>query len=279
MDRLESKKLAVIGGGHIGLALVEGFINSGKIPGSQLIVANPTLAKVVHLKKMGVEITSDNTVAVSKADWIFLAVKPFVVDRVLTEIGMLTKGKLLISLAAAVGVNTLKKRLKNTKVIRIMPNMAIAYNKGVIGLLTKRKLNKLVKSLLSVLGVVVEVKKEEHLDALTVLTGCGPAIVAQFLEMLANYGTNAGISSNKSYVLALQTFEGAIAFLKNSALSPDEFIRSVATKGGITEAILSELKHKIFQNAFTHAMDQGYSKIEEIKQAAKLANKHSEKWP
>jgi len=86
MDRFEYKKLLIIGGGHIGLALVEGFINSGKIAGSQLIVANPSLTKITNLKKHGVEITTDNKSAAEKADWIFLADKPFVIDHVITEI-------------------------------------------------------------------------------------------------------------------------------------------------------------------------------------------------
>ena len=266
MDKLESKKLAIIGGGHIGLALVEGFINSGKITGSQLIVANPSLSKIVHLKKHGVEITTGNKFAAIEADWIFLAVKPFVIDQVLTEIRDLVKGKLIISLAAIVTIENIRRQVKNAEIIRIMPNMAISCNQGVIGLFTDKKDKKQIKQLLSLLGLVVEVQKEEGLDTLTLLSGCGPAIVSQFIETLANYGISNGLSIDKSHALALQTFKGTVSLLEKLDLSSDELIRSVATKGGITEAILNKLKQRDFQSFFTRAMDDGYGKIKELGQ-------------
>lgn len=266
MDKFESKKLAIIGGGHIGLALAEGFINSGKIVGSQLIVANPSLSKVAHLKKHGVEITMDNRIAAAKADWVFLAVKPFVVDQVLTQISSLVEKKQIISLAAAVTVDHLRKYVTDAEIVRIMPNMAISCNGGVIGLFTKRKDKKEITQLLSLLGLVVEVKKEKDLDALTLLSGCGPAIVSQFIGILSNYGMSIGLPSNESHTIALQTFKGTTAFLEKSGITADELIRSVATKGGITEVILNKLKQSDFQNHFMQAMDEGYNKIEEIKQ-------------
>lgn len=268
MDRFESKKLAIIGGGNIGLALVEGLINSGKIDSSQLIIANPSLTKVAHLKKHGVEITTDNRIAVKKAEWVFLAVKPFVVDQVLSEISDLVKEKLIISLAAVVTIDKLRNRVKNTEVIRIMPNMSISYNQGVIGLFAKGlsgQDKKHIRKLLTCLGLVVEVKKEKDLDVLTLLSGCGPAIVCQFIEIMANYGASMGLSSKKGHILALQTFKGTALFLEKSGLSSEELIRSVATKGGITEAILNKLKQKDIQNGFTQAMDKGYRKIKELK--------------
>lgn len=187
MDKLENKKIAIIGGGHIGLALIQGLINSGKVSSSQLIVANPSLSKITHLKKHGVEITTDNRIAAVKATLVFLAVKPFVVDQVLLEISDLVKDKLIISLAAVVTIDKLINRVKNTKVLRIMPNMSISCNQGVIGLYAKKLTGqdkKHIRELLTCLGLVVEVKKEKDLDALTLLSGCGPAIVAQFMDIL-----------------------------------------------------------------------------------------------
>lgn len=264
MDKLESKKLAIIGGGHIGLALVEGFINSGKITGSQLIVANPSLAKIIHLKNSGVEITTDNNIAVAKADLIFLAVKPIVINQVLKEIRNLVKEKMIISLAAIVTINKFGKQVKKINVVRIMPNIAISCNQGVIGLFAKEVTaqNKIhIRRLLSYLGLVVEVEKEKDLDALTLLSGCGPAIVSQFIEMLANYGKHIDLSNKKSYTAALQTFKGTILFLEKTGLSSDELIRSVATKGGITEEIINKLRQRDFQNRFIQIMDYGYTKI------------------
>lgn len=266
MDKLENKKLAIIGGGHIGLALVEGFINSGKISGSQLIVASPSLAKIAHLRKYRVEVTTDNKIAVAKADWVFLAVKPFVVNHVLTEISDLVKKKLIISLAAVITTKNMRKQIKNAEIVRIMPNVSISCNQGVIGFFTDKQDKKQIKQVLSLLGLIIEVKKEENLDTLTLLSGCGPAIVSQFIEILAKYGVSKGLSSNKSHALALQTFKGTASLLEKSGLSSDELIQSVATKGGITEAILSKLKQGSFQNRFIQAMNYGYTKIKELDQ-------------
>lgn len=269
MAKFEGKKLAIIGGGHIGLALAEGFINSGKIVSSQLIVANPSLSKIAHLKKHGVEITTDNKIAAAKADWIFLAVRPFVVDRVLLEISDSVKGKLIISLTAVVTIDKLRSRVKNTKVIRIMPNMSISCNQGVIGLYAKELTGqdkKYIRELLNCLGLVIEVKKQKDLDVLTLLSGCGPAIVSQFIEIMANYGMNIGLSSYKSHALALQTFKGTALLLEKSGLSSEELILSVATKGGITEAILNNLRQAGFQENFIQAMEIGYGKIKELDQ-------------
>lgn len=269
MDKFASKKLAIIGGGHIGLALTEGFINSGKVASSQLIVTNPSLSKIKHLEKLGIEISTDNKLAAGKADWIFLAVKPLIINQVLTEISDLVREKLIISLAAVVTIDKLRKRVKNTKVIRIMPNMSISCNQGVIGLYAKELIGqdkKYIRELLACLGLVVEVKKEKDLDALTLLSGCGPAIVAQFIEILANYGIKIGLSSEISHKLALRTFEGTVALLEKSALSPNQLIQSVATKGGITEMILNKLQQSDFRNRFTQVMEIGYDKIKELDQ-------------
>ena len=264
MDRLENKKLAIIGGGHIGLALAEGFLNSGKISGSQLVVSNPSLSKIIYLKKYGVEVTSDNKVAAGKADWVFIAVKPSVVGRVMAEISHLLERKLIISLAAVITIDTLRGYIKNAEIIRIIPNMAISCNQGVVGLITDGKSKKQIGQLLSTLGIVVEVEKEADLDTLTLLSGCGPAIVSQFMEFLVNYGIKLGLSSDRSYKLVLQTFKGTEAFLENSGISSNQLIHSVATKGGITEVILTRLQQNGFQEKFIQAMNSGCVKIKEL---------------
>ena len=267
MDKFENKKIAIIGGGHMGQALVQGLINSGKISGSQLIVANPSLGKIIHLKKQGVKITSDNRGAVTAAEWIFLAVKPSVIGEVLVEISGVVTNKLLISLAAVVSLDKLRGLVKHAEVIRVMPNMTISCNQGAIGFYAGEisGQNKLqVKKLLTLLGMVVEVEKEEDLDALTLLSGCGSAIVAQFMEMLTNYGLSTGFSLDKSRVLALQTFKGTVRLVEDSGISAARLVQAVATKGGITETILKNLKQNGFQNRFIRAMDSGYTRIREL---------------
>ena len=266
MDKFD-KKIAIIGGGHIGQALVEGFIKSGKVSGSQIIVANPSLTKLAHLGKHGVALTSDNKVAVAKADLVFLAVKPLTTGLVLKEINSVLKGKIVISLAAVVSIKNLRKYARNAEIVRIMPNMAIACNQGVIGLFGSEKNKNQIKQLLSVLGSVIEMEKEEDLDSLTLLSGCGPAIVSQFIEMLANYGIKIGLSAGISQTLALQAFKGTTAILENSKLLPSQLIQSVSTKGGISEAILTTMLEQDLEGNFSQAMNAGYIKLQKLKES------------
>ena len=161
----------------------------------------------------------------------------------------------------------LKEYSKNAVIVRIMPNMAIACNQGVIGLFGNIQNKNEIKWLLSVLGSVIEMEKEEDLDSLTLLSGCGPAIVSQFIELLAGYGIKIGLSADISQTLAFQTFRGTTAILERSELLPSELIQSVSTKGGISEAILITMKEQSLEAHFTKAMDAGYAKLAKLKES------------
>lgn len=260
-DILGNKKIAVIGGGHIGQAMVKGWMRSGKIKGKQIIVSNPNLSKIHYLKNYGIEITSDNSIATKKAVWIFLAVKPLMIQQVLSEIKDSIQGKPVISLAAIVGLDDLKTWSGTANIIRIMPNVAISYNQGVIGIFSHDKIDERLKKLLSLLGLIFVVKKEDDLDLLTLISGCGPAIVSKFIELLAEYGNKIGLSNEVSYRIVMQTFKGTIALLQESKQTPHELIQSVATKGGITEAIIQAMDHSRLKSDFHKAMGDGRKKL------------------
>lgn len=267
MDKLGNKKIAIIGSGHIAFALVEGLIRSGVVMSSDIIVSNPSGAGLTKLqKKFGVEITKDNKLAVKKSNWIFLAVKPFVIKEVLREIKEDVKEKIVFSLAAGVDMRILRRSVEvNQKLIRIMPNIAIAVNKGVIGMFANDAILNVEKRevfrFFSLVGFVIEVKQENEIDLLTLLSGCGSAIVSNFITLYSVYGRALGLSKEISEEIVLQTFAGTIAYLKNKRLSSLQLQQSVATKGGITEAILSSLKKKNFEKSFFLAMERGRKKL------------------
>lgn len=264
-DTFARKKIAIIGGGHIGIALARGLINEG-VRESRLIVSDPTPNR---LKSMGIKITTDNASAARHSDLIFLAVKPAIVTKVVGEIGHLLESKLVISLAAGVTVTELRKGIRSRCAIaRIMPNIAIAYSQGVMGLFApkisdREKTN--LRKMLQGLGLLVEVKKEKDLDALTLVSGCGPAIVSSFIALLAKEAQKRGFVAASAEALALQTFKGTLAYLEKSDMSPKELIASVATKGGVTEAILKQLTREGFEKRFARATQSGYRKIKNIR--------------
>lgn len=262
-----NKKVAIIGGGHMGLALAEGLVEGGKILSSQLWIADPTLSKIKYLKKFNVKVTTNNSLAVSNADIIFIAVKPKIVNEVVREVKKLTKDKILVSVAAAFSIKDLKAiTQRGQRIARIMPNLPVKYNKGVIGFFGEN-ISKAEKSLLlgvlSSLGTVVKVKNEKELDIITLVSACGPAIVSSFIEMIVEYARKNKIAKETASQFVMQTFVGTLDYLNQAGISPPEFIKSVATKGGITETILKNL-NKEFRGIFMQAMEKGRIKIKTL---------------
>lgn len=266
-EMFAKNKIAIIGSGHIGSALAEGLVRSG-IRAQQIIVAGPTVLQNRKLKKLGIQTMPDNSDAIRAANWIFLAVKPTIVSFVLKEIQYAIEGKVVISLAAGVRTTTLKKYARQMRIARIMPNIPIAVNKGVIGYfssdLVKEEKNELL-NLLSGMGVVIEVKSERDLDIITLLSGCGPGIVAFLIATLANNAKRLGLSAKTANLLAQQTFKGTLAYLAHANLSPEKLIKFVATKGGVTEAILTDFAKRGFGQNFAHAIRTGYTRIKKLK--------------
>lgn len=252
-DILGNKKIAVIGAGHIGSAIIKGLINSGKIKPSNIFISNKL----------------NNIAIVKKADYLFIAVKPFSVKEVLKEIKSVIKNKIILSVAAGVSLKMLLSYTnKNQKIIRLMPNIPVSENKGVIGFITNKNVSHLKKNsiikLVLLLGKVIEVKKEKDLDALTLISGCGPAISAYFINLISKYAENRGFSDNESIDIALKLFEGTINYLNNNNLTPFKLIDSVATKGGVTEVILSSLNKNRLNKLFEKAMESGNEKLQKL---------------
>lgn len=272
LDKLENKKLAIIGSGHIAQALVSGLVGGGIINPGQITVANPSGLNLKMIKrKFGVNVSQSNSTAVTKADWIWLAVKPLAIKEVIEELAKHIKGKLVISLSAGVKLKVLKKCSRNRKIqfIRIMPNIAIADNQGVIGMFAGRNISRIQKKALfkvmQSLGYLFNTKREADLDALTVISACGPAIVSKFIEMVVCYGVKSGFSRAVAERIARQIFRGTFERLRQSKKSPSALIKMVATKGGVTETILKKLEKENFEKIFKTAMDAGKNKIERLK--------------
>jgi len=259
-------RIAIIGSGHIGSALAEGLTRSG-IRAHQITVSGPSVLRNSRLQKLGVQMTHDNVTAVRSAHWIFLAVKPATVSEVLKEIALAVKGKVVVSLCAGVKVTTLKKYANHSRIARIMPNIPIATNKGVIGYFSSdlaKKEKKQLWSLLSGTGVIIEVKSERDLNIITILSGCGPGIVAFLISTLAKNGKMLGLSEKTANLLALETFNGTLAYLTYANISPEKLIKSVATKGGATEAILTDFAKSGFVKDFARAIGTGYARIKKL---------------
>jgi|SRR3989344_2676188 len=264
----ENRRIAIIGGGHMGLALAKGLALGGKVEPSQIWVADPMLPKIAHLKEYGIKVTTSNSLAVSNADIVFIVVKHLIVKEVVGEVKDLIRNKLLVSAAAALSIKSLKAMThKDQKIVRIMPNLPVAYNEGVIGVFATNQVSgkekiKLVK-MLSSLGTVVNLKNEKELNTVTLISACGPAIVSSFFELMVSYAEEKKIPKETASKIVMRTFIGTLYYLNESEFLPSELIKFVATKGGITETILKKLD-KDFKKNFVRAMEGGRIKIEKL---------------
>ncbi|HSA83586.1 MAG TPA: pyrroline-5-carboxylate reductase [Patescibacteria group bacterium] len=250
-----NKRIAIIGMGHMGKAFCEGLLFSG--------IAQETI------------ITSDtaeeNIKVASDADWVLLALKPHVVNEVLADIKEAIGDKIVLSVACGVTIAAMKNVLgnDNQKIIRLMPNLPVAYGKGVIGYynsdsVSYEEKNEVVK-ILSGLGSVIPCTKEEELDAMTILSGSGPAIVAYCLSLFEKAGESFGFEKDEAQQIAYQTFLGTLELLKQKQQTAQALQEAVATKGGTTEAIIKKLDEEQIASRFQKSFETGYARIKEIK--------------
>lgn len=270
-DILGNKKIAIIGYGHIGNALVKGLLKSEKINPQNLIISSPNLICLSGLlKKYKVNITQNNKKATIFAEWIIIAVKPFIVKKVIHEIRRYVKNKIIISVAAAVTIKKLEGYIKNNrqKYVRAIPNLPISENQGIIGIYSNKcilaKEEKEINDMFCLLGKTIIVKEEKEIDDLTLITGCGPAIVSSFVELLMNYAIEKGFSKEKSLLIAFKTFEGTMLYLKANKMSPMFLKKIVATKGGITEKMLFAMKKNQINEKFIESIDCGKAHFKKL---------------
>lgn len=262
------KKIAILGAGHIGTAIIKGLVSADNHLSENIIATNVNESELLSLgDKFSINTTTDNREAVEKADIIIIAVKPFTVASVISGIKDIVQNKTIISVAAGVTISQLEKYFGSSgkRIIRIMPNMPIAVNSGVIGLLANNNVSadekEEIVALFSKLGKVFTVDSEEEFIFFGLTPGCGPALVSYCIEMFAKSAIAYGFSKEQSEAIALQIFSGTLLYLQESQQSPQQLKQAVATKGGITEQILSTLDGKDFSKIFISAIAKGREKI------------------
>lgn len=260
MDTLENKKLAIIGIGHMGKSLIKGLLNSG-FKKDNIILSNRS---------------EDNKKVVLQADYIIIAVKPLIVCKIIEEIKNYSKDKLLISVAAAVSISSIKRYTQNRKqkIIRLMPNISVMYNQGVIGFYANKYVSKKekeeIKNMLSPLGMVVEVKNEKEIDILTLIAACGPAIVCYFMDMLSKSALALGLPRSIIGPIVLETFAGTLIYLQETRFNFEKLQNIIATKDGVTEQIIKSMEDKNLYSLFEDSIKNGKLKIDKMRKEVNI---------
>lgn len=252
--------LGFIGSGRMATALARGCLQAELFSAEQIIASDPyEHARQQFAQKLpGVSIVTENSGVLEKADTVFLAVKPQKMDEVLEAISAKVEPRhLLISIAAGVTLARLAGKLpRNTRLVRVMPNTPCLVGHGACGFAAGEactdKDSQTVAELLSSVGIVREVE-EPLLDAVTGLSGSGPAFVYTMIEALAAGGESGGLSAELALDLAIQTTRGAAEMLSSTGLSPAELRDQVTSPGGTTlaglESLTKEKGFEAFQSA------------------------------
>jgi len=264
------EKIGIIGAGKIGSAIVRGIVSAGLVTKDQIMASDVSAALRQSIAKdLGIEVTPDNGKVCDFADSVILAVKPQIVDSVLKEVAKkLGKAKLLVSVAAGVPLSRLEGNLaQGARVVRVMPNIPCVVGAGASGYAggahaTAKDMEK-VGLILNSFGIALPVE-EKYLDAVTGLSGSGPAYVFLFIESLADGGVQVGLSREVALKLALQTVYGSARMALESGKHLGELRDEVTSPGGTTIAGLYALEQKGFRGTVMEAVVNATRRSQEL---------------
>lgn len=257
-----SIQLGMIGGGVMGEALLSRLINQQLYHPDQILVSDPVSARCTALaEQYGVQVTSDNQAAAAAADVLLLAIKPQVFEVVAANIAVDESSEaplpVVISILAGVSLAKLQAAFGRQPVIRAMPNTPATVGAGMTALaagqgVTTQQMAQ-ARAIFEAVGEVVEVA-ESLMDAVTGLSGSGPAYVAMMIEALADGGVAAGLPRAIASQLALSTVLGTAQLLQKSELHPAVLKDRVTSPGGTTIAGVAQLERAGFRSALIEAV-------------------------
>ncbi|MFQ5673408.1 MAG: pyrroline-5-carboxylate reductase [Nitrospinales bacterium] len=249
---LKSKKLGFLGAGNMTEAIIKGLLSASFIAAKNILASDILAARLDYLhKEYKIKTTGSNSEVVEKSDIILLAVKPQAIDKLLNEIKPLdTDQKLFVSIIAGVPTDIIEGILndseaRKTAVVRTMPNTPALVQEAATAISPGANVSKndirLVHRIFEAIGKTVDVD-EEQLDAVTGLSGSGPAYLFMIIEALSDAGVKMGLSRNTSNLLTVQTILGAAKLALESGKHPGELKDMVTSPGGTTISGLHTLE-------------------------------------
>jgi pyrroline-5-carboxylate reductase len=266
---MAERRIAIIGGGRIGEALLSGLLSSGW---SDIVVTSRRDERVAELRERhDVEATISNPDAVEGAALVVIAVKPQDIDALLAEIGPLVSAEqTVLTIAAAIPTAYIEARIADgVPVVRAMPNSPSTVHEGMAGLAAGAHAGEpqlaLAEEALTHLGRVVRVP-EAAMDAITAVSGSGPAYFALLAEAMIEAGILLGLSREISTTLVVQTMLGTAKQLRDEKMHPVELRESVTSPGGTTIAAIRELEQAGVRAAFLNAIQAAMTRARELSQ-------------
>jgi pyrroline-5-carboxylate reductase len=261
-------KIGFIGGGNMAEALIKGIRGRGQGAREELIVAEPGEERRRYLEQTyGIKTTSSNKEVASSCNIIILAVKPQNMEAVLDEISPdITEEKTVVSIAAGIALGFLSSKLKTKKLIRVMPNTPALVQKGMTVMSLCECFSDTdmatVREIFMSIGELI-VLPEKYMDAVTAVSGSGPAFVAFFIEAMIEAGKKLGLSEDNAFTLAVQTAIGTAKLLE-TGMTPSKLREMVTSPGGTTAAGLNVFKDKGLTDIISAALTAAKNRAEEL---------------
>ena len=267
---MKNSKIGFIGGGNMARSLIGGLLASG-VNKANLSVADPTAAQRDELAKdFGINTTADNQQIVDQCDVIVLAVKPQVMKAVTTQLDIHQAGtKLFVSIAAGIRSSAIQKWLgDNVPVVRTMPNTPSLVQSGAAGLYASKEVTDRqrdqAESILRAVGLTLWVDTEAQLDAVTALSGSGPAYFYLVMEAMEKAAAQLGLAPEKARLLTVQTAFGAAKLALEVKDEPADLRRKVTSPGGTTEKAIGVLQANKLEAIFAEALKAAHDRSIEL---------------
>lgn len=261
-------KLALIGAGKMGSAIAGGLIQNGVLKPTDLTAADPSpAAREAFQALTGAPCAESAAAAVVGAHAVLLAVKPQRAATVAPPLAAACTGKLILSIMAGVPIRRLTEWFGTERAIRVMPNTPLMVGKGAsvfaCGAGVTAPDREFAHGVFGALGVVFEMD-ESRIDAVTALSGSGPAYVFEFIQALVDAAVAAGLPADEALALTVQTVAGAAEMLHRGLGTPDELRTAVTSPGGTTAAGLAVLKEAGFRNLVQRVIEAATARSKEL---------------
>jgi len=265
---MDPARVAFIGGGNMASALVGGLLKAGRAPASILVVEPFEPQRLVLARQFGVDVQAAAGAALAGCDLVVWAVKPQLFAEAAAPCAAHVSGALQLSVMAGIRSDAVVRATGSARVVRAMPNTPALIGQGIAGLYARPAVGEAereaVDRVLAPTGQRLWVAREEDLDAVTALSGSGPAYVFYFIEAMMQAAAEMGLSEAQGRALAQATFAGATALAQQSGEAPALLRERVTSKGGTTHAAISAMEADGVKAAFVRAIRAAQRRAREL---------------
>jgi pyrroline-5-carboxylate reductase len=265
---MNSQTLVYVGGGNMAGAIIGGLVRAGRA-GASIVVVEPFDASRERLAaQFGVRTTAAADASLAQATMIVWAVKPQAFVQAAAPVAPYGAGALHLSVMAGIRSDAISRAMGTERIVRAMPNTPALIGRGIAGLFGRPAVSdadrEMAESVLAPTGECLWVDREDDLDAVTAMSGSGPAYVFYFVEAMMQAAVEMGLSEAQGRQLALATFSGAAALAQGSADAPSVLRERVTSKGGTTHAAITALEAAGVKESFVRALHAARARAKEL---------------